>query len=93
MCLIIMLVCLYPNVRHRYVLIYTHVQVIRDMLSDMGCSGTLPRDENDSIDMMRILQGLTYSLTDRRGETVNHTASLTVICHIYIMTMMRLDCQ
>ena len=46
-----------------------YVQVIRDMLNDMGCVGTLPRNEKDTIDMMRVLQELTYSSAERRGDT------------------------
>ncbi|CAE7473109.1 PUB12, partial [Symbiodinium microadriaticum] len=40
--------------------------VIRDMLSDMGCDGTLPRNDKDTVDMMRVLQELTYSAAERR---------------------------
>lgn len=46
------------------------LQVIRDMLADMGCQGTLPRNDKDTIDMMKILQELTYSAAERRGGTV-----------------------
>ena len=38
------------------------------MIRDMGSQGSLPRNERDSIDMMTILQELTYSSSERNGK-------------------------
>ena len=43
------------------------LQVIRDMLADMGSPGSLPKDDKDVIDMMSVLQELTFSSAERRG--------------------------
>jgi len=47
------------------------LQVIRDMLADMGTPGSLPKDDKDVIDMMSVLQELTFSSAERRG-TFHH---------------------
>lgn len=44
------------------------LQVIRDMIADMGSPGSLPRDDKDVIDMMSVLQELTFSSAERQGE-------------------------
>jgi ankyrin repeat protein len=43
------------------------LQTIRDMIKDMGCQGSIPRNDRDSIDMMTILQELTFSSSERSG--------------------------
>jgi ankyrin repeat protein len=43
------------------------LQTIRDMIKDMGSTGSLPRNDRDTIDMMSILQELTYTPEERRG--------------------------
>ena len=37
------------------------------MLADMGSPGSLPKDDKDVIDMMSVLQELTFSSAERRG--------------------------
>lgn len=37
------------------------------MLADMGTPGSLPKDDKDVIDMMSVLQELTFSSAERRG--------------------------
>jgi ankyrin repeat protein len=43
------------------------LQTIRDMIKDMGCQGSLPKNDRDTVDMMTILQELTFSATERNG--------------------------
>jgi hypothetical protein len=43
------------------------LQTIRDMIKDMGCEGSLPKSDRDTVDMMTILQELTFSASERNG--------------------------
>lgn len=40
------------------------------MIRDMGCNGSVPRNERDTIDMMTILQELTYSSSERSSKFI-----------------------
>ena len=65
-----------PNFRSRFYAncFLLHLQVIRDMIADMGTPGSLPKDDKDVIDMMSVLQELTFSAAERRGmfEAMNY---------------------
>lgn len=47
------------------------LQVIRDMIADMGTPGSLPKGDKDVIDMMKILQELTFSAAERRDIDID----------------------
>lgn len=48
------------------------------MLADMGTPGSLPKDDKDVIDMMSVLQELTFSAAERRGSCHNDCFLLVV---------------
>jgi hypothetical protein len=55
------------------------------MLADMGTPGSLPKDDKDVIDMMSVLQELTFSSAERRGNVQTYNLPLNVFYWSLIM--------